>query len=164
MGLSLHKGAGLAGMAGLLLGGTLYGQSMTFAVLSDPQSFAVARGGSDVDRDQIRFQTQYSLDRAVAELNQLVHTGTRIDVLVIVGGFGLKTTDQASLPQAVSERLGILRAALVPAVYVLPGDDDVDAGSNDRLTRYEEFVLQLRKSLPGKDVRSLTTETPNISG
>lgn len=138
-------------------------QTITFAQFSDLQSFSSFPALTDAERDARALERQYALAWAVTEVNRTVRAGKRIDCLVITGGFGLKGINPGSLQQELQERLRPLRAAMVPSVYVLPGEDDIDLDSKDPFHRYHDLFTGLKALLSNKEVHDLTGDAPVLS-
>jgi hypothetical protein len=143
----------------LLTARALPAQTITFAQFSDLQSFSPAAVGTDAQRDEQALQSQYALVWAVAEINRMVRSGKRLDFVLIGGGLGLK----GASPRPI-ERLRPLRAVLAPAIYLLPGENDVDLDAQDPLREYRSFCADLKALINNKEVRDLTSEVPVVSG
>jgi len=134
-------------------------QEVTFVEFSDPLLFCCTEPTSGPQADEQVLNSQYALAWAVTEVNRMVHGGKRIDFLVLAGGLGLKGATRRP-----AERLSLLRAVLVPAVYIIPGESDVDLTTNNPLADYRSFLSELKATLNNKDVRDLTSEAPVVSG
>jgi hypothetical protein len=147
-------------LLGLLAGVQLAAQSVTFAQLNDLALMKSLRKQTPSEW----LEAQYALVWAVDGINRSVRNGKKVDFIVITGGFGLRQGDPASVTQLVPELARALDAALVPAVYVLPGEDDGDAAGGIGKKSYEDFVARLTQAIPDRQVLDLATESPTVSG
>jgi tetratricopeptide (TPR) repeat protein len=158
--MSALNRAAILPLLGLLIGGHLAAQSVSFAQLNDLALLQVPRKQTKSEW----LDAQYALVWAVEEMNRSVRSGKKLDFIVITGGFGVGDGDPASVAQLIPELVRALSAAMVPAVYVLPGEDDLDAASGMGKKSYEDFVAHLKRALQDKEVRDLATDSPAVSG
>ena len=157
---SASKMAGILPLLGLLACSQLTAQPVRFAQLNDPALLKSPRRQTPSEW----LEAQYALAWAVEVINRSVRSGKKLDFIVITGGFGLKDGDPASVAQLIPERVRALSAAMVPAVYVLPGEDDLEATGGIDNKSYEDFVSHLKQALQDKDVRDLATDSPAVLG
>jgi len=140
-----------------------FAQSVNFVQLTDPHLYDAGNHLLPAVAREEFLDNRGALDWAILQINRIQSSGKHLDFVVITGDFGLDAPPARLGSTAIDQLALSLDALLVDPILVVPGNNDLADEKPADISRFQQFLANLKAKLPGHNIVDLTQQTVVIN-